>query len=141
MKARTGKANPPDSERTLLVTLSRASASPTDPLTANLKLEGLNPADRARLEVSLRFTGGKVVPFATINADGDTTLTIPRPFDWMLLHVRDIDTGADLGSSAIPYLSSAAVPARQLDRSRPSSISSIEASGETPRSRKAAATS
>ena len=124
-KAQSGKASPPDTTRTLLVTLSPAPASPTDPLTANLKLEGLNPADRARLEVSLRFAGGNVVPLTTIADDGDTTLTIPRPFDWMLFHVRDVDTGADLGSSAIPYLGSASVPVHQAGRSHPSSSSSV----------------
>lgn len=102
-----------------------ADAAPEQPAKILFRVAGLNPEDHARLVVQAEDLAGGNVPVASFDADGTATVPITAPFHQLVFRVLAADTGAELGSAAIPYLPSANQDQPPIDPSLPTSTSSI----------------
>ncbi len=126
LEPQAGHTAPITTSKTVLVTFYHedADAAPERPARIRFRVGGLNPEDHARLVVQADRVGGSV-PVASFDADGTATVPITAPFHQLVFRVLAADTGAELGSTAIPYLPSTNQDQPPIDPSLPTSTSSI----------------
>jgi hypothetical protein len=116
-----GETPPIDSNRNVLLTV-RHGAGDNE---SWVKLAGLNPADRARVELSLEHADGQITPVATLFADGEAKVAPGPPFRWLAFRAYDLDSGAEIGAAVIPYQPQAPEELAPLDPGQATGANSL----------------
>lgn len=88
----------------LLVKLLYAPREPGRYAAMRIKVAGLNETDHARLHIDVEYDDGSIAPLVRFDASGEQPAPVTRPFRRILLRVVHRETGALVGTNAIPYL-------------------------------------
>lgn len=101
----TGTANteaPLDGNRYLLVSIRPVAAG--DSGTVRIQLQGLNPRDAARLEISTQQPDGSRTPIGQLTDETPFTLLSATPYQYLIFQIVSTADGRDLGGATLSSL-------------------------------------
>ena len=92
--------------RTVLITFSRLSRPSVSQERIKVNVAGLNPQDNTRLTVEAESFNREIPNsrLAIFTADGESVVSLAKPFLRLTLKAADATSGEDIGTASIPYL-------------------------------------
>ncbi|MBX3736358.1 MAG: glycosyltransferase family 39 protein [Candidatus Didemnitutus sp.] len=91
-------------DRQVLVVLSYAPHEPNRYQATRIQVVGLNPADQARLRVSVEYQDRTREILATLQTSGEASASITKPFRRFFIEADDDVSGRPIGAVSIPRL-------------------------------------
>ena len=79
---------------------------PTEPdrfAHCRIRVEGLNPGDHARVEITAELTNGTRQPIMAQTHSGEVKFSLTKPFKRLAIQVVDVATGKIIGVGDLPY--------------------------------------
>lgn len=70
---------------------------------SRLRVDGLNPTDGARVEISAELEDGTRQPLLAQTHSGEVTVSIVKPFKRLVIEVVDVATGRRIGLGDLPH--------------------------------------
>ena len=94
---------PTPENKNIVVLVYYAPADPDRFANCRLRVEGLNPRDEARIEITAEMTDGAIQPLMAQTHSGEVKFSLHKPFKRLAIQVVDVATGKTIGFGDLPY--------------------------------------
>ncbi len=98
-----GVTPPTPDNKNIVVLVHYQPADPDRFVNCRLQVDGLNPRDGARVEVTAEMADGTRQPLMAQAHSGEVKFSLHKPFKRLAIQVVDVATGRKIGSGDLPY--------------------------------------